>query len=362
MEIQYFCRLTPLGEYFLGGEKTFDFGNAKADSKNNYFIHSEEEMSQATALGMLRFVMLKKNQLLSDGWKDQSKVQEQNALIGKTGFRINENQDALCDYGKLKSISPVLVYQGENALVHMPLNHKVRDENEQKNQKYTPFHMNEAGYSDIGDVTWLPVDFVAKDGLSYDYMMPENKAVVEKSAIFQNQSRTRVSKVSQEDGFFKKTYQFLQKGYSFGFYATMEEDWCREEKITEEIVYLGQEKSAFLLTFEEKERTNLFAAWDDNTDKAYQIYYALSDTYLPNFDEIKETLCYGIINKKSYRFLTKKAGTDYVGSKEMSDRFQFVSAGSVFYVRKEKEQDFIRELSINQLQQIGFNHVIKIGD
>lgn len=365
MEIQYFCRLTPLGEYFLGGEKTFDFGNAKADSKNNYFIHSEDEISQATVLGMLRFVMLKKNQLLSDGWKDQSKVQEQNALIGKTGFSINENQNTLCDYGKLKSISPVLVYQGEKALVHMPLNHKVYEVNnkkKQKTQKYTPFRMKEAGYSDIGEMTWLPEDFVAKDGLSYDYMQPGDKTIVEKGVIFQKQNRTRVSKVSQEDGFFKKTYQFLGKGYSFGFYATMEEDWCKEEQITDEIVYLGQEKSAFLLTFEKKEQTDLFTSWDDSTDKAYQIYYALSDTYLQDFTKIKDTLCYGIIEKKSYRFLTKKAGADYVGSREMSNRFQFVRAGSVFYVRKEREQDFIRALSMNQLQQIGFNQVIKMGD
>ena len=368
MEIQYFCRLTPLGEYFLGGEKTFDFGNAKVDSKYNYFIHSEEEISQATILGMLRFVMLKKNQLLSDGWKDQSKVQEQNALIGKTGFCINENTNDLCDYGKLKRISPVLVYQGEKALVHIPLNHKIFDEENQKNRKYTPFCMKEAGYSDIGETTWLPEDFVAKDGLSYDYMLPGDKTIVEKSDIFRKQSRTRVAKnrqeseKSQDDSFFKKTYQFLEKGYSIGFYATMEEDWCKEEQIANEIVYLGQEKSAFLLTFEKKEEPDLFATWNDNTDKAYRIYYIMSDTYLKNFAEIKETLCYGIIDKKFYRFLTKKAGADYVGSREMSDRFQFVRAGSVFYVRKEREQDFVRALSMNQLQQIGFNYVIKMGD
>ena len=50
MEVQYFCRLRPLGEYFIGGEKTFDFGGSKGSAKSNYFIHSEEEISQATIL------------------------------------------------------------------------------------------------------------------------------------------------------------------------------------------------------------------------------------------------------------------------------------------------------------------------
>lgn len=362
MEVQYFCRLTPLGEYFLGGERNFDFGSAKADSKNNYFIHSEDEISQATALGLLRFVILKKNQLLSDGWKDQSKAQEQNDLIGKSGFSLNENQDALSDYGKLKNISPVLVYEGEKALVHVPLNHKTYDANHQKIMNYTPFGMKKVGYSDIGEETWLPDNFVAKEGLSCDYMMPEDGALVNKSDIFKQQVRTRVSKVSKEDGFFKKTYQFLGKDYSFGFYVTMEDGWCKEEKIADEIVYLGQEKSAFILTFEKKDRSDLFATWHNNADKEYQIYYALSDTYLADFATIKDTLCYEIIDKKSYRFLTKKAGTDYVRSREMSDRFQFVRAGSVFYVKKEKEQDFVRAISKSSLQQIGFNNVIKIGD
>ena len=66
MEVQYFCRLRPLGEYFIGGEKTFDFWGSKGSAKSNYFIHSEEEISQATILGMIRFVILKKNDLLSD--------------------------------------------------------------------------------------------------------------------------------------------------------------------------------------------------------------------------------------------------------------------------------------------------------
>ena len=42
MEVQYFCRLRPLGEYFIGGEKTFDFWGSKGSAKSNYFIHSEE--------------------------------------------------------------------------------------------------------------------------------------------------------------------------------------------------------------------------------------------------------------------------------------------------------------------------------
>lgn len=359
MEVQYFCRLRPLGEYFLGGEKTFDFGNSKGNVKNNYFIHSEEEISQATILGMMRFVMLKKNQLLSNGWEDRSKKEAQDTLIGKKGFTIEKDVIDV-GYGKLKSISPVLIYKGNEPLLHVPLNHKGSC------KTYTPFKMQEVGVSDMGDKTYLPIDFVAKDGLSYDYMKINDGEVVGKCDIFKAQARTRVAKNLQEDGFFKRTYRFLGDNYSFGFYVSFEEDWCSEKEIKDEIVYIGQEKSAFVLSFEKKAKTELKIERYDSNDSDYDIYYVVSDSFIEDYDKIKNMLLYAIVDKKSYRFLTRQNGKNYAGSRKMSERFQFVRAGSVFYVRKEKVKEFEAEFSkstlCKSLIQIGFNNVIRMGE
>ena len=369
MEVQYFCRLRPLGEYFIGGEKTFDFGGSKGSAKSNYFIHSEEEISQATILGMIRFVILKKNDLLSDGWNDKGKKEQQKAFIGANGFTIDSSQKTY-DYGKLKNISPVFVYEGDELLLHAPLNHKTywEDENKKsnKNEKYMPFHMCQTGYSDMGQITYVPEDFVAKDGLCYDFMKLNDEEIIDRSDVFQKQIRTRVSKNSAEDGFFKRTYQFLKKGYSFGFYITMEEGWCPETTVKDEIVYMGQEKSAFVLSFERKDRAELKLGTEADKNPDYQVYYIASDSYIEDFSLVKNMICYAIIEKKSYRFLTLQTGNNYAESRRMSERFQFVKAGSVFYVRNGRGETFKAAFSETDLsralQQIGFNQMIRIGE
>ena len=92
------------------------------------------------------------------------------------------------------------------------------------------------------------------------------------------------------------------------------------------------------------------------------MYYALSDTYVADFETIKDTLYYEIVDKKSYRFLTKSSEISYVGSRKMSERFQFIKAGSVFYVKKDREMIFKGAISNSSLEQIGFNKIIEIGD
>ena len=307
---------------------------------------------------MLRFVVLKKNNKLSNGLGDTTKQEEQSKLIGREGFNIKNDQSE-CDYGKILSISPVLIYEGDVTYIHTPLNHKVNRNAE--NDKYSQFDMVKMGISDIGNITYLPENYDGKEGLSYDYMSIMDNSIKRKESIFASQSRTRVSKTSDEKGFFKKTYQFLKDNYYFGFYVTLEEDWCDEEKISNEIVYLGQEKSAFVLSFELMEEKKIHIYHEEkNTD--YQIYYALSDTYFDNYDDVKKTIYYSIIDKKTYRFMTRQQGQDFVSRKMMSERFQFVKAGSVFYVKKDKQQEFEKVFSNKQLQQIGFNQIIKIGE
>ena len=53
-------KLTPLGEFFFGGDVTFGKAN-----KRSYYVQSRRFPQQTTLLGMLRYELLKKNNLLS---------------------------------------------------------------------------------------------------------------------------------------------------------------------------------------------------------------------------------------------------------------------------------------------------------
>lgn len=328
MSYTYFCKLKPLGEYFLGGDRTFDHIDSNNPTKSNYFIHSENTPSQATILGMIRFLVLKKKGLLS------TKGDNVDEAIGKTGFTIEPNDG----YGLIKKISTVLIYNQDNQpIIKTPLNHK----NSNK-EKFNPIELTNQGTTDLGDRTLLPIDYKAKDGLADNYV--NSGKIVSVDEIFIGNSHSRVAKNRDEDSFFKKEYKYMQDGYYLGFYLNI------DEELPNDIVYLGQEKSAFSIEFSDS--TIDEAEIDANSIKSNNTYfYALSDVYIPDGTQISEYIDYCIINKKPYRFFTN-------GKK--SQRYQFIAAGSVFYVNNEGE--FNKIINNEHFTKIGFNKIIKIGE
>ena len=79
----YLVTLKPLEPYFFGGERTFSFGeraNKEIVTYSNYFIKSEDLMSQTTLLGALRFLILKMNGKLN------LPSSETIDLVGKASF------------------------------------------------------------------------------------------------------------------------------------------------------------------------------------------------------------------------------------------------------------------------------------
>lgn len=79
MAKKYRVELKPLEPYFFAGEKSFGFGKKKKQSYNNYFIRSELFPTQTTLLGTIRYLILKKYNLLTT--KDYSNEKEQEKHI-----------------------------------------------------------------------------------------------------------------------------------------------------------------------------------------------------------------------------------------------------------------------------------------
>ena len=95
----YLVKLTPLTPFFFGGENTFGEGE-----ETNYLAKSNYFPQQTTLLGLIRYELLRQNELL--GTDPISKNWE--AIIGKQSFQY-ENTQFTNEYGAIDSLSPVFL-------------------------------------------------------------------------------------------------------------------------------------------------------------------------------------------------------------------------------------------------------------
>lgn len=373
-EKEYFCTLTPMGEYFLGGERTFAFGeNDTGDAKKDYFIESENLPSQATVFGTLRFLILQKAGLLSNGHADESRREEQARLVGEDGFSVGR---ADAPYGKLYHLSPIFLLRGGKRYIRTPLNHKIPEKKENKEEKtavtYCPFVMKPfSGLTDLEEGTLLPSDYVAKDGLFDGFLCldGETHSVISNDDIFKGLEHTRIAKTQDDKAFVKKVYKHFNKEkdmpfFRIAFYCTAEENVLPEEGI----VYLGQDKSTFHFTcVEASEKTgtektlqDAVAALPATADTS--VFYALSDVYMDIDEETEKLFAFSVVQKRPFRTMETQRGADsFRGSRRKSALYQLVRAGSVFYVRPGKEDDFRRLTENAAMTRIGLNFVQQLG-
>ncbi len=354
----YYCKLTPLGEYFFGGERNFAFGNNQKE-KNDYFIKSEDVPSQSTLWGMLRYIILKKNNQLNNDWNvDEEKKDQQNNLIGKEGFSIQSIGERK-DYGKLDSMTPLFLVKNNHRYIKTPFNHQIEAES------YTPFTMKTGFFTEFGE-SILPMDYSAKKGIDDSFLCinDDNKTRIKKEDIFGVHEHTRISKSSTEEGFFKKEYKSLKNGFSFGFYVKAD----LEAFPKKDIVYLGQDKSTFSIEVIEVNPVDVQDFYarccSINTATSYQdicIYVALGDTYAQLNETIETMILYSIIDKKLFRSLVKSSSkASFKESSSKSQLYQLIKAGSVFYVLKEKAGEFEKCFKNPSLEQIGLNCIVKL--
>ena len=82
--------------------------NEKAD-KTDYLIRSERLPSQATLLGMLRFLVLSHKGALNEDYRkaDGEKRERQKALIGARSFSMDGRD--MQDYGQILELSPLFL-------------------------------------------------------------------------------------------------------------------------------------------------------------------------------------------------------------------------------------------------------------
>lgn len=104
--MKYMVTLKPVGSYFFGGEVTLGDGTTQ-----NYFVKSNLLPQASALLGLIRYEVLRENNLLSYNPKDNNIVNKVKYLIGENGFSLKQTDANTKALGIIKSISPVFLYK-----------------------------------------------------------------------------------------------------------------------------------------------------------------------------------------------------------------------------------------------------------
>ncbi len=364
MASTYKITFRPVEPYFFGNEKNFIFpGQEKGKAyASSYFIRSEKTPSQSTILGALRYIFLPYK------WKDltgdnvENKKKENKAAVGEESFNLSAGK--LQSFGKIKKISPIFIC-GKNdfgedvTLIPTPMDHnKTKKVSERVNPKtgksilkYEPFR-EYIQVETSENVKLYANDFDVKEGLEHSYVSVENGEIYDESDIFVADLRIGINRFKEKDGFFKKEYRMLKGDFSFAVYAELD-----AEEPQPQCVFLGQGKSAFMVTFEKEangleEKVKAFLERYKHSDE--QLIYCFGDTYVSDFADNEVLFC--AVDTRDYRSFT----TEGKGQFKKDDKlYKLLKAGSIVITKNASE--WVSKNTDENAQNIGFNTFVISG-
>lgn len=362
---------TPVEPYFFGNEKNFAFPGQKQESiyASSYFIRSEKTPSQSTILGALRYIFLPYK------WEDfasadsneiiKEKHAGNNKAVGTASFNIDS--ETVQDFGIIKKISPVFICgkndDGEDVtLIPTPMDHnrsdnksaEAKEKEKVKRDIYSPFDE----YIEVNtteDRKLYAMDFDVKEGLEHSWVSLEKGEIYTEKVLFKSNLRIGINRAEKKDGFFKKEYCMLRKSFAFAVYAELDTDNLPQSQC----VFLGQGKSAFVISFEEEEgslteRATSFIGKSTYKRAEKPFIYCLSDCFIKNFDN--ESVLFCALDVKDYRaFKTKEKGRVEKGGV----LYRLLKAGSIIIT--EKPDEWVNKNMNSNAHNIGFNNYIISG-
>lgn len=344
----YLIKLTPLEPYFFGGEQNFAYGQVKRAVRQNYFIKSLLTPSQTTLLGALRYAVLAAENSLITDYKNAEQRAAYNNLVGEKSFSFTEERD----YGKIGSISPLFIMDGDDYYVHTPMNHKASQ------KSYSPFNViacNELKVS-CGNGFYAE-DYIAKEGCGGGWTRLDGSLeIIEDADMFLRVVKVGINahrtdgKLDNKESYFKKEYIHLRKE-AFAFFAEIEASVG--DKLCKGItVFLGQNKSAFELRAERCKNdlsNRISSAFSGKSNRPF--YYAIGDCYIENVPEDMF-----VAQSQLFRHLTTNTDDRFYYRINKSEKlYRLIKAGAVFYTSSD---DFVKNKNCDKA---GMNILVYIG-
>ena len=271
------------------------------------------------------------------------------------------------DFGKIKALSPVFLVRGEEIFVATPFDHNCHaprtNEEAPKLCFYTPFQKYEPLTTPEGEKLYT-AEYRAKEGITSSFMSLNDLHL--EDGLFRSDVRVGIRRVPKKDGFFKKEYRVLQKGFSFAVLAEIEDETLNGFS---ETVTLGQGKVPFAVHFAfcadakgigvgylaQKVQTALKPL----KNRCENTYYCLGSLFLDtvNFEQYyRDNLQFAIVKTREFRNFRTQVGGRIEKSTEL---FRLLEPGSIMI--GENEPPVTETIHQENARQIGFNHIIRIG-
>lgn len=318
----YFVTLTPRQLFFFGREQ---------EGTADYFLKGSYFPQQTALLGLVRHQILLQNNLM-----ENNKIKENTEAakwIGEKSFEWNSKE---ISFGKIDSISPCYLVDPKS--------------------KFLPFHSSYCNHLlKIGDNYYLkdfdPKKYYPETWMSIDKSKPITVSEIISEIIKPGIEKNYKGKTEESDkSFYKQVWLKMKRGYSFGFYITINE----EVKFKSADVTFGKESSSFQM--EVSKPVNVIDKFTDTEEPTALML--LSDTYV---EENLISLCeFAVTDTVPFRnFVSNTSNkTDYYklnkGNSKSETRLMLLKKGSVFYGNIPSV-----ELAINDqkhFKKAGFNH------
>lgn len=362
MKNKYLITLTPLGNFFFGGEITFgDYSNEKdkpeKEKQLNYLVKGNPFPQQTTILGMLRYELLRKEGLLIP--RNPDKDQRAVYLVGNNGFSSKHKES----YGIIDKIYPIFVKNDKILL--LPDKRLFQDANEVAKKQ---LHFSEIKISK-GNGAYV-TNYDAKHFIDEDYSDTNFTIKKEFKEIFEENPQIGIKKnyvgKTDENAFFKQTYMRMRKGFSFAFYAEF-----REEPKVNDITFMGADQSLFKIEIDEPVEETVFSNIENQNKKMIEqgvpdaVYQVLLLSDCKVSIDIFNYLIHSVNETQDFRFMVSSKSTvnfSKINSKDgvqkSNEKFELLARNSILFVKGKDNLSKVTSLIDEEIafKNIGYNY------
>lgn len=374
----YLIKLSPIGDFFFGGENTFGKSGNDKNRRTNYLVHSTKFPQQTTILGMLRKELLIQSGIFKESLEEYKPedIKKMKELIGNSSFKIEAKDNTSNDFGKINGISPIFfINEKEEIILNLP-----KDQSHANKKEYIPFNLckvdgksslsNRKLYTLKAEYNNTTYKYDAKNGLYNKFVNIETKEIMNEDDIFTDITRVGNQKnnhkdSNRDDGFYKLTSYNLKKNINFAF--VIDCDFNLENSI----ITMGGLQSTFRMSCEKlnKQSNNKsIDMWiEDNISKSkfFTEVFRNNDNKIvfisPSYLNRKgrDIPDFSIATNITFRNMETTLGRNG-RVKWINKKYNFIDRGSVFFIDEDKEKKVIHLLEENQyMRKVGYNYFIR---
>ncbi|MDR2011242.1 MAG: CRISPR-associated protein Cmr3 [Bacteroidales bacterium] len=367
MSKNYLIILKPLDWFFFGGERTHGEGD-----ESDYLAKSNLFPQQSAVLGMLRYQLLKQNNLLTVTGvkKTPAEISAINDLVGTMSFNMT-HKESVVDFKKIKKISSVCIAKenvnksmGYDFYNPVPLDYGYEEEinfveidNLYLNRNIKSENKNTAKIIDDNNV------FDHKTYNNYAKWQSQSGNIVNESDIWLDKRKIGITKPKEgennnEKSFYKQEYLFFNKGFVYAFFAEL------DEELQSDKVFIGGQRSVFdMKVIPVNENTDVQKLHEQNIplkerdNKRDNKIVLISDCFVESLEKLNNLCLFHWSASVPFRNIetTTEKENYHIKPKKSKIKYHFLQRGSVLYFEPNNRKKIEDLLNKNYLQTIGYN-------